>query len=74
MFQNVLLVNYSNAIISSVLLYLETMTLLGSIRRPQLQMLLTRYLSNNRRDGSRRESEASISRSGSPVPLLPERR
>ncbi|XP_028393845.1 chloride channel protein 2-like isoform X2 [Dendronephthya gigantea] len=52
----------------------ETMTLLGSIRRPQLQMLLTRYLSNTRHSGSRAESEASSPRSTSPTPLLPERR
>lgn len=52
----------------------ETMTLLGSIRRPQLQMLLTRYLSNAKHGGSQAESQTSSPRSTSPTPLLPERR
>ena len=46
------------------------MTLLGSIRRTQLQMLLTRHTNNAKHAGSHVESEANSPRSSSPTPLL----
>ncbi|XP_046850431.1 chloride channel protein 2-like isoform X2 [Xenia sp. Carnegie-2017] len=53
----------------------ETMTLLGSIRRTQLQMLLTRYLSRAKQEAnSRAESEVGSSPSSSSTTLLLERR